>query len=220
VESKLPETVNLDPQLPIGGEVRERVAGPQLQREIEETRRCAVTATPKRIVGLADQPLELVRVDASPLEAKGVAPADMLDGLKGAKRAPEPRDVRAERDRGTLGGLARPELVDQAIGGDGYPWLQGEDCQQPPRPRPAELDRRPVPRCLDRAEEADPEPAAIRIDLRLLRPEESPAPGGTAMARSVARSATDIGVSDPPERPASDGVGAVRAWVRLDRLQG
>jgi hypothetical protein len=142
-EPQLLETSDLDLREGLVREVGERGTPPE--------RQCLAEAV--RVASL-EQPLEPVEIELSRLEPDRV-PRRAREDPVGAQDLPELRDVVLERVGGRARRLARPELVDEAVGGDDLCAPRQEQREHRPLPRAPERQLLPVGDDLERSQDAE-----------------------------------------------------------------
>ena len=112
-------------------------------------------ATRECRLALAQERLETDGVNQVRLDVERVSAADGADRGDAAERRPQPGHVRPQGRVGAVRRLAGPQLVDQAISGDGLARREQQQREQRALAPSAEGQRRAVDHDLDRAEDAE-----------------------------------------------------------------
>lgn len=137
--------------------------GPRCEREIREhwasrepdslaQQLCRLVS--RRTRCRLDERLESIRIDLARADYELVATLTSQDAPL-AERFPQGRHVHLDALRGRLGRIARPDRVDQTLGGNRPPTGEQEQCEERPLLRPAERDRLPTRFDLERAEQSE-----------------------------------------------------------------
>ena len=138
------------------GELGERVAAPQADGRAERGRLVAA--------GIGGDAVGLGQVEAVGAEVEAVAgPGPFEPVARGAEVSPQARDVAVQVAASGVGQLVGPHGVEQLVGRHRPAAGRGEERQDGPAPRAGDVDRRPVDRDPERAEDVDPQLAAPRV---------------------------------------------------------
>jgi len=143
-ESQLLESTGRGSREPLGREVGERLAAPEVERSAKKIGRMGRTSLGERRASALDQFLELVRIDDVVVSVEGVSgclPLEPRSAIR-VQLLPQAGDIDLEGVLGGGGRVLRPERLRQVVDRDDAPCVDEQGCKEralagtPERQRP------------------------------------------------------------------------------------
>ena len=151
-EAKLLEAGSLRLVPRLEGEVRQGISAPQTKRLVQALRRRDGIAPCKRLLAILVQLLEPEEIQLARRNSERIAGPSGCDPV-GAERAAQSVYAYLERVHSALRWIVRPQEVDRALPRDDRVRVQEQQDEKRPLHRPADRNRRAVPRHVQRPQQ-------------------------------------------------------------------
>jgi hypothetical protein len=155
LEARLLEPSLRIEQRPLGLEVGQRLAAPEVERRPEDPRGVVALSLVEQPATLAVKPLEPHQVERLRRRRQDVAAGPRLQHVVRLEQLPQPGDVLLERSRGVLRRRLAPQLLDQPVARDDRARVEQQQREQASLLRAAETYLPLVLPDLERAEETE-----------------------------------------------------------------